>query len=432
MVAEDGDCDGVLTAADCDDGDAGRLAVADDGDCDGYVTASDCDDTDDAVYPGAVERCDGVQNDCSVSWTSDDGVVSLVAEGTWSDVSADFSAGTDGAPGTFAFSDAELRVCPGTYYVSMEVGGDALITGVGSAETVVLDGGGAARVLLTNGNNDLTIGDVTLQRGASTGKGGCAYISGGARLLMSSVDVADCVAGDSGGAMYVVGVDTVTMEDMRVSGNTSDGIYGGGLDIYNAVDFVLRDSTFENNVALNGSGGGLATYSNDTDTLTNVDFVGNTAGSAGGWSIVGGVTVADGLLVQSNTSTGVAGGLDAGGTSMSLTDSILEGNTGGYGGAMRVRNSCVVSDTSFQNNVANNAGGAIYFVSNATLDLSDSVVTGNEASGTNGAAIHTNTGATLTATDVTFANNTTYDIRSGSTYTYDATVSVVCDNSTCQ
>jgi formylglycine-generating enzyme required for sulfatase activity len=49
VVADDGDCDGVLTADDCDDGDAGLGAVADDGDCDGVLTAEDCDDGDAAL-----------------------------------------------------------------------------------------------------------------------------------------------------------------------------------------------------------------------------------------------------------------------------------------------------------------------------------------------------------------------------------------------
>ena len=70
-VSEDGDCDGVLTklmtvttqtvrmlsllvtvirmvywADDCDDVDPSLLAIANDGDCDGVLTADDCDDTD--------------------------------------------------------------------------------------------------------------------------------------------------------------------------------------------------------------------------------------------------------------------------------------------------------------------------------------------------------------------------------------------------
>ena len=40
------DCDGVLTADDCDDTDAESTAVVDDADCDGVLTVEDCDDVD--------------------------------------------------------------------------------------------------------------------------------------------------------------------------------------------------------------------------------------------------------------------------------------------------------------------------------------------------------------------------------------------------
>ena len=36
-----------------------------DADGDGYASHVDCDDTDDAVYPGATELCDGIDNDCN-------------------------------------------------------------------------------------------------------------------------------------------------------------------------------------------------------------------------------------------------------------------------------------------------------------------------------------------------------------------------------
>ena len=50
IIAEDGDCDGVLTADDCDDADNTSTVVSEDGDCDGVLTADDCDDTN-AIQP---------------------------------------------------------------------------------------------------------------------------------------------------------------------------------------------------------------------------------------------------------------------------------------------------------------------------------------------------------------------------------------------
>jgi uncharacterized protein (TIGR02145 family) len=69
-VAADGDCDGTLTAADCDDGDPGATTRATDGDCDGVLTAADCDDGDPAAGAKAADDdCDGVLGavDCNDS-----------------------------------------------------------------------------------------------------------------------------------------------------------------------------------------------------------------------------------------------------------------------------------------------------------------------------------------------------------------------------
>ena len=50
---DDADCDGVATADDCDDSSVDLGAVADDADCDGVATADDCDDAD----PNVGEAC---------------------------------------------------------------------------------------------------------------------------------------------------------------------------------------------------------------------------------------------------------------------------------------------------------------------------------------------------------------------------------------
>jgi hypothetical protein len=60
----DDDADGRPTCAgDCDDHDG--LDGADDGDQDGWSRCmGDCDDRDHRTHPGAIEACDGLDNDC--------------------------------------------------------------------------------------------------------------------------------------------------------------------------------------------------------------------------------------------------------------------------------------------------------------------------------------------------------------------------------
>ena len=66
-IADDGDCDGALTADDCDDDDTSLGAVAADADCDGTLTADDCNDEDFASTIVAEDAdCDGflTEEDC--------------------------------------------------------------------------------------------------------------------------------------------------------------------------------------------------------------------------------------------------------------------------------------------------------------------------------------------------------------------------------
>ena len=67
-----GSCEGgVYGSETCGDGyvcsetdDENAVCVAEDTDGDGTADSIDCDATDPAVYPGADEVCDGIDNDC--------------------------------------------------------------------------------------------------------------------------------------------------------------------------------------------------------------------------------------------------------------------------------------------------------------------------------------------------------------------------------
>jgi hypothetical protein len=87
--------------------DSGKSGVAD-ADLDGVAAAEDCDDTNPEVYPGALERCDGFDNDCE--GTADEGAFDAAAG--WVDLDDD----------GFGDSTRPMHACPGASAFALEDG----------------------------------------------------------------------------------------------------------------------------------------------------------------------------------------------------------------------------------------------------------------------------------------------------------------------
>ncbi len=107
----DYDGDGWMGCEECDDDDAAMHP--DDNDGDGYSPCDgDCDDGDDAAFPGGLEICDGLDNDCDGSLPAtevdDDGDGSMVCEGDCDD------GDTTVFPGAAEVCDGIDNNCNGT------------------------------------------------------------------------------------------------------------------------------------------------------------------------------------------------------------------------------------------------------------------------------------------------------------------------------
>ncbi len=133
---QDNDCDGHLPVEETDgDGDDHVECAGDPGGWDGFGSMGfeDCDDADDSVYPGARERCDGLDNDCDAVLPAEesdedgDGHVACVVD-RW---------GWDGDPiaGGSDCDDGESRAYPG----AGETCGDGIVNDCGSTEEEAID-----------------------------------------------------------------------------------------------------------------------------------------------------------------------------------------------------------------------------------------------------------------------------------------------------
>jgi len=249
--AVDDDCDGDVDE-DC--------PVGEDEDGDGFNTTVDCDDTDPEIYPGATEYCDGVDSDCDGGETQNQ-VEWVDSSDVLTDITSIWTAGDAASPASIALTeDGEARICPGTYYVSVNADVHTVtLTGVTEDPAdVVLDGGGLERVVQVGGpGGALSVSDLTVANGASTF---------GANLRC-------------GGSWE--GNSSLALDNVVVSGGTATGAGGGMVASYCWV--TITDSEFNGNVA-GGDGGAIAQYGSDEFvgmTVTDTWFKANSAAAGG-------------------------------------------------------------------------------------------------------------------------------------------------------
>lgn len=259
------------------------------------LVGGDCDDSDAHTYPGAVELCDGVDNDC-VGDGDAEGATFFADGAEPLDVSADFASGTLAAPFAWdATASGRLSVCGGAWFVNLGTGGfDLSVEGTDLPTRPVLDGAGAAPVItaiggslalsnlaitggLGNGTHTSTFpygGGVHCENGSVTGAGldmyeNAASLGAGLGSYLCDVTLTDSVIRDNEGLAFAGGVfhdgGLLTLEDALIEANTA-AFFGGGVYLFGTnqrtqAEFV--DTSFLDNTA--GSGGAAVLVYSDAD-----------------------------------------------------------------------------------------------------------------------------------------------------------------------
>ena len=218
----DDDCDGAPEDTDATDATAWYL----DGDGDGYGDAAnpvraceapngayqragdDCDDTDPAVYPGAVESCDGVDEDCDGEIDEDAGIGPtwyLDADGDGYGVDGDTRIAC-AAPEGYAATDGDCLDADSDGYLGAEVYPGSTTTEVpGDGVDSDCDGLDACTDLDCNGLPDIVIGNHHGATGAMAVPSVVHFDggAGGASLTLEYQGVRAMVAEDFDGDGYV-------------------------------------------------------------------------------------------------------------------------------------------------------------------------------------------------------------------------------------
>lgn len=474
----DDDCDAL---ADVDDpGVADAISTYVDADLDGYgdglpfavcgdpgsgftTVGGDCDDTAAAVWPGAPEYCDALDNDCD--GTTDEagvvdgtayyedldadgygetasGVVTCAAPGPgWVTLSGDCDDADEVRnPGLAEYCDgmdndcnelvtdgglvsiasvnyatindavaaadtgATVNVCAGTWRESISVTDDIVLNAPQGPELTILDGGGRRQILRATGttydpSGSIEVYGFTFRRGYASCSGCTGY----------------------GGAVDAGGASLLVVENSRFERNVA-GYAAGAIRLPLAAGAwtEIADSQFSRNRAPSGGAlfgsGGEGGVDRELHIATST-FSDNVASSEGG------------VLYD------YAASAEQGGLSVLVEGSSFSGNRGGYGGVFRLwygaldLNDSTISDnyagsagavlhtgasaitfnrSTFTDNYANAYGGVLHCnESPCDATLTESTFTNNSA-GSYGGVYYTSASGTLTLTSNLFAENMVY------------------------
>lgn len=284
----------------------------------------------------------------------------------------------------------------------LSISGDLHIVGLG-AESLTIDAMGLSRVFSLPGTGS----DVAME--GLTITGGSAPDGGGLYVSLDTLTLTDCtVTGNSssyrGGGLYIDS-GTTTLNICTVSGNVAFNV-GGGLYVAGGTAILTNCMVNQNSVSSEGSvndGGGLVIAGGEV-TITDSVIDENSAKNAGGLSIYG--TDATVMLENSSVSrnsaySGSGGGFYVGGGTVTLVGSTVRDNTaassssssfysssgGGFrvtGGTLTLTNSTIAGNTTSASLAANSAqGGGVAIFSSGQVTLTGCTVSNNEAFASN-------------------------------------------------
>ena len=213
-------------------------------------------------------------------------------------------------------------------------------------------------------------------------KGGAVYMSDSS-IVLNSIFLNN-QAGRWGGAIYQT-AGNATIRASRFEGNTVSNNSGDGGALYLRGNSAILNSIFLNNEA-QSEGGGIY-HTSGKMFVDASSFEGNKAGTSlggGGAIYLGNNGTVLNSTLRFNESSDEGGGIYHSSGKLVVRASVFEANralNNTSGGALYVKDSCIMSNSTLVNNVATASGGGIYHSSGYLL-LSQTTISGNAANGT--------------------------------------------------
>jgi len=277
--------------------------------------------------------------------------------------------------------------------------GDSMITGgMANMNEAAAEGGG-----FWNGSGTMTVDGTSFDGNIASGDdadngGGALFNTGGTLVVMNVTamnNVADGASGSGGAILNDLG--TLTVEDSeftanmasRAGGAIEDNSSMGGMLTLTSCDFMENTTG-----AAPGNGGALHITGPGDSMITGGMANMNEAAAEGGgfWNGSGTMTV-DGTSFDGNIASGDAadngGGalFNNGGTlfvmNVMAMNNLADGESGSGGGLLSTTGAVTITESIFDANSANRAGGAIELI-DGSLDFSNSEMINNDVNGTAG------------------------------------------------
>ena len=260
------------------------------------------------------------------------------------------------------------------------------IVGAGAGATII-SGEAMYRVFDIHGTVNVSISDVTIEKGltSATGGPGAGILNRIGTLTVANSMIRENVTSSSysGGGIYSTG--NLIVNNSTFDGNTG-GVNGGGIAGDNQSTVTVTNSTFTNNIASAAEGGGI--FINGTLILTNSTFSNNSAKWGGGVAIhtIYNTSTRSSATISGSTFNGNFGIFQSGAIAvyydcdLILTNSTISGNEGGLSaGGMSVGGIATITNSTITNNTAPKAAGIMSSIFGAVY-LSNSIVA-NQAGG---------------------------------------------------
>ena len=290
--------------------------------------------------------------------------------------------------------------------------------------TANLDGTGKSRLNVNNKTVTIDLNGHTIdrKRTSGTGSGQVFGVTGSSDLTISDAAGTGVITGGyshDGGGVFIDTNATLTMTGGSIQGNTADNDGGDGGGVYNKGTLIMEGGAIAFNKA-DDTGGGIYSTSSGTIRLNNALITGNYSDDDDG----GGMNlhlkdsnsyIKNSVITNNECGENNGGGirLDAKGKTLTIENTYITGNKADEaGGGFYITEGTIDISDSFVNDNNTESGGGAYLEGDTKLIADNTEFCGNKSS-KNGGGINCHGKATLTNCKI---NKNTSSKRGGGLY----------------